>query len=83
MTHKTQTTAGLFSAMANRIQEVYTLEAVGMYTRCGDICKREKRGCNAMMWQERNCQPSQTAKGDRRSYSLGAGPTNDKIKGLQ
>jgi hypothetical protein len=61
MTHNTQTTAGLFSAMANGIQEVYTLEAVGMYTRRGDICKRQKeRGCNAMMWQERTvnrCKP--------------------------
>ena len=50
MTHKTQTTAGLFSAMANGIQQVNTLEAVGMYTRRDNIYKRQKkRGCSAMM----------------------------------
>lgn len=76
MTHKTQTTAGLLSAMANGIQEVYTLEAVGMYARRGDICRRQKkRDCKAMMWQERNRQPSQTGAIDDRIPWEQAPPT--------
>jgi hypothetical protein len=42
MTHKTQMTAGLFSAMMDDVQDASMCEAVGIYTECIPLFEKQK-----------------------------------------